>query len=78
MAGSQEAMRQAVFASIKTYYNPVRLNSTNNFLSPVEYEDRFFYPSLLYLSILDGWDHVELLSGTHTKFFEEHWVKYAG
>lgn len=37
-----EAMRQTVFEYIETDYNPVRLHSTNGFLSPVELETQFY------------------------------------
>jgi len=40
-----ESMRQAVFEYIETDYNPVRLHSTNGFLSPLDFE-RQFYQSL--------------------------------
>lgn len=38
---TREAMRQTVFEYIETDYNPVRLHSTNGFLSPVEFETQF-------------------------------------
>lgn len=37
-----EAMRQTVFEYIETDYNPVRLHSTNGFLSPMEFETQFY------------------------------------
>ncbi|AMK78910.1 transposase [Methylomonas denitrificans] len=39
---TREAMRQTVFEYIETDYNPVRLHSTNGFLSPVELETQFY------------------------------------
>jgi putative transposase len=42
---TREAMRQTVFEFIETDYNPVRLHSTNGFLSPVQFE-ALFYQSL--------------------------------
>nr|WP_245006296.1 IS3 family transposase [Methylomonas koyamae] len=39
---TRESMRQAVFEYIETDYNPVRLHSTNGFLSPVEFETQFY------------------------------------
>jgi transposase InsO family protein len=39
---TREAMRQTVFEYIETDYNPVRLHSTNGFLSPVEFEVQFY------------------------------------
>lgn len=39
---TREAMRQTVFEYIETDYNPVRLHSTNGFLSPVEFETQFY------------------------------------
>jgi transposase InsO family protein len=42
---TRESMRQAVFEYIETDYNPVRLHSTNGFLSLLDFE-RQFYQSL--------------------------------
>ena len=39
---TREAMRQTVFEYIETDYNPVRLHSTNGFLSPMEFETQFY------------------------------------
>lgn len=39
---TREAMRQTVFEYIETDYNPVRLHSTNGFLSPVDFENQFY------------------------------------
>jgi transposase InsO family protein len=39
---TRESIRQAVFEYIETDYNPVRLHSTNGFLSPVEFETQFY------------------------------------
>ena len=39
---TREAMRQAVFEYIETDYNPVRLHSTNGFLSPLDFETHFY------------------------------------
>lgn len=39
---TREAMRQTVFEYIETDYNPVRLHSTNGFLSPIEFETQFY------------------------------------
>jgi len=35
---TRQHARTAVFDSIETFYNPVRLHSTLDYLSPVEYE----------------------------------------
>lgn len=39
---TREIMRQTVFEYIETDYNPVRLHSTNGFLSPMEFETQFY------------------------------------
>jgi putative transposase len=39
---TRESMRQAVFEYIETDYNPVRLHSTNGFLSPLDFESQFY------------------------------------
>ncbi len=39
---TRESMRQAVFEYIETDYNPVRLHSTNGFLSPLDFETHFY------------------------------------
>ena len=39
---TREAMRQTVFEYIEIDYNPVRLHSTNGFLSPIEFETQFY------------------------------------
>ena len=39
---TREAMRHTVFEYIETDYNPVRLHSTNGFLSPVEFATQFY------------------------------------
>ena len=39
---SRETMRQTVFEYIETDYNPVRLHSTNGFLSPMQFETQFY------------------------------------
>jgi putative transposase len=39
---TREGMRQTVFEYIETDYNPVRLHTTNGFLSPVEFEAQFY------------------------------------
>lgn len=39
---NREIMRQTVFEYIETDYNPVRLHSTNGFLSPMEFETQFY------------------------------------
>ena len=39
---THESMRQAVFEYIETDYNPVRLHSTNGFLSPLDFESQFY------------------------------------
>ncbi|MDT4330763.1 IS3 family transposase [Methylomonas sp. MV1] len=39
---NRETMRQTVFEYIETDYNPVRLHSTNGFLSPMEFETQFY------------------------------------
>jgi len=39
---NRETMRQTVFEYIETDYNPLRLHSTNGFLSPMEFETQFY------------------------------------
>lgn len=39
---TREVMRQTVFEYIETDYNPVRMHSTNGFLSPVDFETQFY------------------------------------
>lgn len=39
---NRETIRQMVFEYIETDYNPVRLHSTNGFLSPMEFETQFY------------------------------------
>jgi transposase InsO family protein len=35
---TREDAKQAVFEYIEVFYNPERIHSTNNYLSPVDYE----------------------------------------